>query len=81
MLDESDITLMEKALNLDSEAVIEGCRTDNGPEWMALMLADAERMLAAAPPNAAIGGFAKVGPIGPNRAGEAPDSKFGRSHP
>lgn len=72
---------MEKALNLDSEAVIEGCRTDNGPEWMALMLADAERMLAAAPPNAAIGGFAKVGPIGPNRAGETPDSKFGRSHP
>ncbi|EMQ97708.1 hypothetical protein ADIAG_03088 [Paeniglutamicibacter gangotriensis Lz1y] len=30
-LDESYITLLEKALNLESEAVIEGRRTDNGP--------------------------------------------------
>lgn len=48
---------------------------------MALLLAGVERMLAAVPPNAAIGGFAKVGPIRLNGAGATPDSKFGPSHP
>ncbi|EMQ97707.1 hypothetical protein ADIAG_03087 [Paeniglutamicibacter gangotriensis Lz1y] len=48
---------------------------------MALLPSDAGRTLAAVSPNAAVGGFAKVGPIGSNRAGATPDSKFGRSHP
>lgn len=68
-LDESDIGLIAKALKLDSDAVIEGRWTDNGPGWVALLLADAESALDAEPPMATVGGFPKIGLIGPRPAG------------
>jgi predicted PhzF superfamily epimerase YddE/YHI9 len=64
-LDETEIGLIAKALHLDSNNVVGGQWTDNGPGWVALLVTDAETVLAVEPPRAAIGGFPKIGLIGP----------------
>jgi len=68
-LDEIDVGLIADALRLDTKDVVDARWADNGPGWVALLLTDAETVLALEPPRAAIGEFAKIGVIGPHPAG------------
>jgi len=68
-LDETDVGLIAHALRLDTDDVVDAQWADNGPGWVALLLTDAETVLALQPPRAAIGEFAKIGVIGPYPAG------------
>jgi len=68
-LDESEVGHIAHARRLDTDDVVDAQWADNGPGWVALLLADAETVLALEPPRAAIGEFARIGVIGPHRAG------------
>lgn len=68
-LDEAEIRLIARALDLDSDVIVGGQWADNGPGWLALLLTDAATVLAAEPPRSAVGGFAKIGLIGPHEQG------------
>ncbi len=68
-LDETDVGLIAHALRLNTDDVVDAQWADNGPGWVALLLTDAETVLALQPPRAAIGEFAKIGVIGPYPAG------------
>ena len=68
-LDATEISLIATALHLDPDTVVAGQRTDNGPGWVALLLTDAETVLAVEPPRTAVGEFSKIGLIGPHRTG------------
>jgi len=68
-LDEADVELVAHALRLDPGDVVGAQWTDNGPGWVALLLTDADTVLALEPPKVAIGRFSKIGVIGPHRAG------------
>jgi len=68
-LDETDFGLIAHALRLNTDDVVDAQWADNGPGWVALLLTDAETVLALQPPRAAIGEFAKIGVIGPYPAG------------
>lgn len=64
-LDETEIGLIAKALHLNSHDIVGGQWADNGPGWVALLLTDADTVLALEPPRAAIGKFSKIGLVGP----------------
>jgi len=64
-----DVGLIAHALRLDTDDVVDAQWADNGPGWVALLLTDAETVLALQPPRAAIGEFAKFGVIGPYPVG------------
>lgn len=68
-LDGIDVGLIADALHLDTEDVVDARWADNGPGWVALLLTDAETVLALEPPRAAIGEFTKIGVIGPHPVG------------
>jgi PhzF family phenazine biosynthesis protein len=68
-LGETDVGLIAHALRLDTDDVVDAQWADNGPGWVALLLTDADTVLALQPPRAAIGEFAKIGVIGPYPAG------------
>lgn len=57
------------ALGLVDAQVQAALWLDNGPDWLALRLADADTVLGIEPDHAALKSLAKVGVIGPHRAG------------
>ncbi|MEM1334899.1 MAG: PhzF family phenazine biosynthesis protein, partial [Actinomycetota bacterium] len=56
-------------LGLDRDEVVEASWIDNGPGWMGLLLADADRVLDVPLPSAPCPGF-DVGLVGPRRDGD-----------
>lgn len=68
-LGETDVEFIAGALGLHNEDVVDARWADNGPGWVALLLTDAETVLALQPPRAAVGKFTKIGVIGPYPAG------------
>lgn len=71
-LDGTDVSLIARALGVDADNVVDAQWVDNGPGWVALLLTDADTVLALRPPRAAVGNFAKIGVIGPYSVGHDP---------
>ncbi len=71
-LDADTLVRVTAALGLADDDVVAHQWVDNGPGWCALMLASAERVLAARPDRPALGGF-KVGLVGPRPPGSDTD--------
>jgi len=66
-----------RALGLAAEEVLSHQLLDNGPQWLALRLASARRVLAIEPDHVALGHLPKVGVIGPHDAGAGADYEVG----
>jgi len=62
-----------KALGLDTDQVRKARWLDNGPQWLALLLADADAVRALQPDHLALKRLAKVGVVAPQAAGEDTD--------
>jgi PhzF family phenazine biosynthesis protein len=60
-------------LGVDHDQVVAAQWADNGPGWVALMLSDAETVLALRPRAAEAGRFSDVGVIGPHPPGSEVD--------
>ncbi len=58
-----NVATIERALGLGTGDIVAHQWADNGPNWQAVMLADAERVLALEPDMAALGGI-KLGVVG-----------------
>ncbi|MEY2620586.1 MAG: hypothetical protein RIT26_406 [Pseudomonadota bacterium] len=71
-LDAPDLDTLCRALGLRPDQVQNHQWVDNGPGWCALMLRDAQTVLAVRPDLAALGTF-KVGLIGPHPVGGVAD--------
>ena len=60
-----DLTAIMAILGIDRDQVVDAQWADNGPGWVALLLADAEAVLALQPKTPAAGQFDAIGVIGP----------------
>ena len=65
------LTAVLRAIGVPRDAVRDVALLDNGPRWLALLLDDAERVLAIEPDHAALKGLAKVGVVAPHTPGAA----------
>jgi PhzF family phenazine biosynthesis protein len=72
-VDAEDLTEITAFLGIDQSRVVDAQWADNGPGWVALLLADAETVLSLEPNPAAAGRFDAVGVIGPHPAGSEVD--------
>jgi PhzF family phenazine biosynthesis protein len=63
-----DLIEITAFLGIDHSQVVDAQWADNGPGWVALLLADAETVLALDPNPAAAGRFDAIGVIGPHPA-------------
>jgi PhzF family phenazine biosynthesis protein len=61
----ADLTEIMAILGIDRGQVVDAQWADNGPGWVALLLADAEAVLALQPKTPAAGRFDAIGVIGP----------------
>jgi PhzF family phenazine biosynthesis protein len=68
----NDLTEIIAFLGIDHDQVVDSQWADNGPGWVALLLADAETVLALQP-KADAGRFDAIGVIGPYPPGSATD--------
>jgi PhzF family phenazine biosynthesis protein len=71
-VDDADVAALATALGLPRTAVVDAAWVDNGPGWVALLLADAETVLALEPDLRAIAGNGvseAVGVVGPHPPG------------
>ena len=66
-MEESLLERLARGLGLDRAEVLDASWLVNGPEWVGLRLADAERVLALRPETSRLPGF--VGVVGPHPAG------------
>ena len=81
-VDEADIANVAVALNIDRSSIIAAQWADNGPGWLAVMLASADEVLALTPDFTKIErsghgvvGEHPIGVVGPNKVGvEGPTS-------
>jgi PhzF family phenazine biosynthesis protein len=64
----ADLTEITAFLGIDQSQVVDAQWADNGPGWVALLLADAETVLALDPNPSLAGRFQAVGVIGPHSA-------------
>ncbi|MDI9330212.1 MAG: PhzF family phenazine biosynthesis protein [Alphaproteobacteria bacterium] len=71
-LSDADLSAICLALDLCPDQVVRHQWVDNGPGWCALMLADAQTVLAVQPNFAALGGH-RVGLLGPHPPGSEAD--------
>jgi PhzF family phenazine biosynthesis protein len=69
----ADLTEITAFLGIDQSQVVDAQWADNGPGWVALLLADAETVLALDPNPSLAGRFNAVGVIGPHPAGSEID--------
>ena len=69
-VDEAEVAELAAFLRVEREAIVEAQWVDNGPGWVAVMLASAEAVLAIDPPTYAERRF-EVGVVGPHSSGEA----------
>lgn len=68
-----DLTKITAYLGIEHDQVVDAQWADNGPGWVALLLADAETVLALQPNPADAGRFDAVGVIGPYPPGSQVD--------
>ncbi|MCL3820154.1 PhzF family phenazine biosynthesis protein [Aeromicrobium wangtongii] len=66
-VDEADVDQVTEALGISRTDVVDARWADNGPGWVALLLADADAVLAVEPRG--FGDIDKVGVVGPHAAG------------
>lgn len=64
-LDESDVALIARGLGIARSEILHHAWCDNGPNWRAVMLASAERVLALKPDPAILGAL-DIGVVGPH---------------
>lgn len=69
-VDEADVADIAAFLGIERSAIVDSQWVDNGPGWVAVMLASAEAVLAIDPPPAATRRY-DVGVVGPHSSGEA----------
>lgn len=69
-VDEAEVAEIAAFLGIDRETIVDSHWVDNGPGWVAVLLASAEAVLAIDPPTTASRGF-DVGVVGPHSSGEA----------
>jgi PhzF family phenazine biosynthesis protein len=68
-----DLSKITAYLGIDHDQVVDAQWADNGPGWVALLLADAETVLGLQPNPADAGRFDAVGVIGPHPSGSEVD--------
>jgi PhzF family phenazine biosynthesis protein len=68
-----DLAEITTFLDIDHDLVVDAQWADNGPGWVALLLADAETVLALHPKAVDGGGFDSIGVIGPYPPGSEVD--------
>jgi PhzF family phenazine biosynthesis protein len=68
-----DLTEIMTFLDIDHDLVVDAQWADNGPGWVALLLADAETVLALHPKTGDSGRFDSIGVIGPYPPGSEVD--------
>ena len=64
-VDAEDLTEIMAFLGIDPDVVVDAQWADNGPGWVALLLTDAETVLALRPKAVDSGRFSAVGVVGP----------------
>ncbi len=69
-VDEADVAEVAAFLGIERDATVDSQWVDNGPGWVAVLLASAEAVLAIDPPATAARLF-DVGVVGPHSSGEA----------
>ena len=69
-VDEADVVDIAAFLGIERSAIVDSQWVDNGPGWVAVMLASAEAVLAVDPPPTATRRY-DVGVVGPHSSGEA----------
>ena len=72
-VDADDLTEIMASLDIDPEVVVDAQWADNGPGWVALLLADAKTVLALRPKVVDSGRFGAVGVIAPHPPGSGVD--------
>jgi PhzF family phenazine biosynthesis protein len=65
-VDANDLSEIVAILGIDHDQVVDAQWADNGPGWVALLLSDAETVLALQPQPAAVGRFDSIGVIAPH---------------
>jgi PhzF family phenazine biosynthesis protein len=68
-VDETDLAQVVRGLGVRPEDVVDAQWCVNGPEWMALLLRDADAVLKVAPDSAGFGAFTDVGIVGAHGSG------------
>ena len=72
-VEEEDLTEIIAFLGIDHDQVVDSQWADNGPGWVALLLADAETVLELQPRPVDAGRFDAIGVIGPYPPGSEVD--------
>jgi PhzF family phenazine biosynthesis protein len=72
-VEQEDLAEIIAFLGIDHDLIVDSQWADNGPGWVALLLADAETVLALQPKAADAGRFDAVGVIGPYPPGSEVD--------
>jgi PhzF family phenazine biosynthesis protein len=72
-VDPATVAHIVNALRLRADDVVDARWADNGPGWVALLLKDAETVLAIEPDTVAFGEFSCIGVVGAYPAGAAAD--------
>ena len=70
-VDAETLARAASALGLAPAEVVDAQRLVNGPEWLTLLVASAERVLALEPDAAGLRPFRTIGVVGPHAAGHA----------
>jgi len=65
----NDVAAIAAAIGAEPDDVVDAQWADNGPGWVALLLRDADRVLALNPDLARFGRFPDIGVIGPQSSG------------
>jgi PhzF family phenazine biosynthesis protein len=64
-VDPGDLAHIAGALRLSTDDIVDCQWADNGPGWVAVLLPDAQSVLALEPDRAAMGSFTSIGVVGP----------------
>ncbi len=68
-VDEADLQRVARVLRIERDAIVDSQWVDNGPGWVAVMLASAEDVLAVSPALPDDGGRVDIGMVGPYPSG------------
>jgi PhzF family phenazine biosynthesis protein len=68
-VDEADLAQVLRGLRLSRDDVVDAQWCANGPDWMALLMRDADAVLKVEPDGAGFGAFSDIGIVGPYPSG------------
>jgi PhzF family phenazine biosynthesis protein len=68
-VDEADLAQVVRGLQLSRDDVVDAQWCANGPDWMALLMRDADAVLKVEPDAAGFGPFSDIGLVGPSPSG------------